>query len=456
MERTLAAELPISKPDSTRLREDAKVYDADGLIYLSHLYAEYFVDGGLELWSTLSHDVEIESVWLRCDAEPDCKDRELFKGPIRLSPGGDGVFPRKLALQIDPVLLNSKRHIEIRSSLAGQYDIYNIKLARPRPLSNPLLLGRSTIDELSGREYITLQGQEIRVVEGDWSIRAPIIVPRGYTLVIDAGASLRFDPESYILSHGRVSAEGTKDRPILLTASNARQRWLGIYVVRAPEESFFNYVNITSTRAFAVGALNLTGAVTFYESNVTIANSKFVNTVAEDALNIVRSDFRVDSTDFEDARSDAVDLDFSDGKVSQLFFRDIAGDGLDTSGSVVQGENLFFRNIVDKAVSAGEGSDVHLIHVDVERVGSAVVSKDGSRLRVDGLEWNEVTLFVAMSYVKKPAYGPAVLELFDAQVPEDSLIRQTGSDLSLEGMSVVEQRVDVDSLYSAGPMRKIR
>ena len=73
-------------------------------------------------------------------------------------------------------------------------------------------------------------------------------------------------------------------------------------------------------------SLNITGAVNFYNSDVVILNSKFVNSFAEDALNIFRSEFLIDKTLFDNAFSDGLDSDFSRGTISNSIFTNLGND----------------------------------------------------------------------------------------------------------------------------------
>ena len=61
-----------------------------------------------------------------------------------------------------------------------------------------------------------------------------------------------------------------------------------------------------------------------------------------------------------------------------------------------------------------------------------------------------------MAYVKKPEYGPAeaiVREVsFEGVTPV--AVAQTGSRIVLDGREVETQDLDVDALYSTGPMAR--
>ena len=126
--------------------------------------------------------------------------------------------------------------------------------------------------------------------------------------------------------------------------------------------------------------------MTFYKSDVTISHTIFDRSIAEDALNIVRSNYEITDTVFRGSRSDAFDSDFSDGALLDTTFLDSGGDGVDLSGSKLEANDLKFANIKDKAISVGEASFLAARSITVTESGSAIVSKDGSRAIVAGQE----------------------------------------------------------------------
>ena len=78
--------------------------------------------------------------------------------------------------------------------------------------------------------------------------------------------------------------------------------------------------------------MSLTGGVTFYKTNVELKNVNFLGSSAEDALNIVHSNYRLENVLITNCNSDAFDSDFSTGKISHSKFKNIKGDALDFSG----------------------------------------------------------------------------------------------------------------------------
>lgn len=308
--------------------------------------------------------------------------------------------------------------------------------------------------------WLTWNGSERRfeTVPGRWSVDAPVILPEGADLLAPAGTTLEFGPQAYLLVQGAFEVAGTAERPVTLRPRSPGGHWRGVYVKAADRKpSRWRHARIENTEALTDGEyLALTGAVAFYDSDVTLENVVFAGTTAEDALNII--DSRIELTDVRIAatRSDAFDCDFCDGTVSRSSFSDTGGDALDVSGSRVTLADLDFERIRDKAVSVGEGSEAVVRNIRVRDVGTAVAAKDRSRAVVEQARIQKVHVAALMSYTKKQEYGPAHLEATAVSVVDapQVAVAQTGSVIYLEGKHVNGIDIDVDKMYAEGPMKK--
>ena len=111
-------------------------------------------------------------------------------------------------------------------------------------------------------------------------------------------------------------------------------------------------MKVSNISALSDGLLNLTGALSFYETNLEINKLDIENSLAEDAINVINSNFEFTNVSIVNTKSDAIDLDFSNGDVSKLYLSKIGGDAIDLSGSDVRlfdidvfevGDKLFHR-----------------------------------------------------------------------------------------------------------------
>ncbi|WP_211212232.1 hypothetical protein [Kiloniella laminariae] len=280
------------------------------------------------------------------------------------------------------------------------------------------------------------------------------------SLLIQPGTTLNFSANSYLLVRGALTALGSSDAPVVLRGQKD-QLWKGIYVHDAGNLSELDHVIISDTTAFEDGYLKLTGGVTFYKSALKITNSDFKNSVAEDGLNIINSEFSLAHTRFENMRSDALDSDFSQGSINNGVFHTIGGDAIDLSGTRSWIQSPQITSVHDKAISAGENSTVDVIGGSVRSVGVAAASKDGSLVKISETRIDDVTLFGLMTYIKKSSYSFPTLEAHNLFWGEGSAgpaannwIRQAGTVLTVDGHNVVEETVDVKALYKGAVMSK--
>ena len=91
----------------------------------------------------------------------------------------------------------------------------------------------------------------------------------------------------------------------------------------------------------------LTSPITFYESNVELINISIENINAEDLLNIVNSNFKIENSNFNNSTSDLIDIDNSIGEIINSKFINCQNDCLDFSGSEVKLENIYIENSGD-------------------------------------------------------------------------------------------------------------
>ena len=430
--------------------------------YPEHVYAEYREGGVLRLYNLVSHPVEVRDIRAVCKSdggrddggdEGDCVPGPVIGSPFILHTGKIGSFPYYRDLELRQGHVNDSKQLLVTTALGEEIREIRVRFSTIPGVMNPLV--DLPVLESSGNlpDFMQFEGDAIRIVAGTWMIDKPLILPVDRELIIDPGADLRFAPDAYLLVRGRLLAEGSEARPIVLGAAD--KSWRGLYVSQAPGISRLRHVIFEDTNFLEDGALQLTGAVNFYRSDVMMENVSFHGSRAEDALNIIESKFELIGTDFREARSDAFDADYSDGVIKNASFVDIGGDALDTSGSTISGEHLFFEAIVDKAISAGEASHLKMDHVLARDIGAAVVSKDGSDLSVQHLSVIGARVAAGMAYRKKSIYGPASLTISSSEIGDAAVYNQIGSDLTVNGISIDGVDLDVDALYREGPMKKL-
>ncbi|MCD6425035.1 MAG: hypothetical protein J7L35_05975, partial [Anaerolineales bacterium] len=289
---------------------------------------------------------------------------------------------------------------------------------------------------------------ELAVLPGTWEVTGDLILPDGVNLVIPAGTTLLFETDAVLVVNGSLNLEGLPDDPIQLTAQHTS--WGGILVLgNGSTESNWTHAEVNNTAGIIRGGWVLTGGITFYENNPHFQQVKISANTAEDALNIIRSDFTFQEVDIYQSTSDAIDGDFTQGTITDCRLENITGDGLDFSGSVVSITNSAFLNIGDKAISVGENSIVSISESTIENTNFGIASKDLSEVVADTLTITNARVAGLAAYIKKPQYGPAYLNADQITFINTAqpAVCQTGSSLILSGNSIRCEDIDVESFY---------
>ncbi len=303
--------------------------------------------------------------------------------------------------------------------------------------------------ELKGANVLYDNEQrKITLQKGKYQFDQNVIVPSGWLLEINAGVDIVLNNGAVFLSHSPVMAMGTAINPISVRSTDGTGQ--GMVVINDHDETVLKYVNFDGLTALNQNKWSLTGAVTVYESNVSISNCSFSNNNCEDALNLIRSTFTMDSVVFNNTTADGFDADFCKGVISNSTFKASANDCIDLSGSLVDIINCSIIDSGDKGISGGEGSTLTVDNCQLKNVNIAVASKDQSRVFVSGLDLDEANCVYA-AYQKKPEFGQAVIEVNSSQEEnfKELMLIDLGSVIKYNGESHEStSKVNVDSLYA--------
>ena len=213
---------------------------------------------------------------------------------------------------------------------------------------------------------------------------------------------------------------------------------------------------ISGTTGITDGVLNLTGGMTFYRSNIFMDKCSFINSEAEDALNIVESKFEINDVIVSEVASDGIDFDFSDGLVTNSQFYKISGDALDFSGSVSKITNCKIVGVRDKAISIGEKSTVEVARCQITNVSVGVAAKDGSQANCLDLSIHNYRAHAAMTYNKKDFYETASMRISRSYIDRGSepFICENGSHMYVGNKRIQPKKMNVKDMYERGIMKK--
>ncbi len=292
---------------------------------------------------------------------------------------------------------------EIRSD-----EVFRWSFLKDEYMNSDFLKQEPNIQDFKNLLTIDKVNKRINFKTGEWTLRDNLIIPKAYTVYAKPGTTLNLQNEAKILSFSALIFEGTEAKPIIIQAPDGSGQ--GLIVMNTKETSKLNYLIFNGLSNPKHNDWALTGAVTFYEAPVEIKNSKFLSNRSEDALNIVRTNFSIDSSLFNYTFSDALDADFSNGKITNTSFLNSGNDAIDVSGADIELSNLIIDGAQDKGLSAGENSAMRADNIVIKNVEIAVVSKDLSSLKVKNLDIQDSKVGFAV-FQKKPEFGPASISV---------------------------------------------
>ena len=289
--------------------------------------------------------------------------------------------------------------------------------------------------EVNKQALWKVQGSQLLIPAGEYAIEQDVIVPAGYHLVIAAGASLDFQQGARFLSASPVSLLGTEEQPIRIFSSD--QSADGFTVLQAKGVSRLEHVSFEDLGSLEDGGWKLTGAVTFYESEVHINHCVFTRNHCEDALNLIRSPFSLQNSIISHTLADGLDLDFCQGEIRNLYCLKTGNDGIDFSGSKLQLWQIKIDSPGDKGISIGEESTVKIHSAEVYGARIGLASKDLSTVDISRIQFDACRVAFS-AYQKKPEYGGAKIKVQNYQARDIKYLHliEQGSELLIKGIPV--------------------
>ncbi|MDA8591359.1 DUF3365 domain-containing protein [Flavobacteriaceae bacterium] len=274
----------------------------------------------------------------------------------------------------------------------------------------------------------------------------PLIIPQGYKFILKAGTKLDIQAGGKVISHGPLLFQGKKNKPIYIISSDNKGQ--GFLVLSAGKRSNLEHVIFDGLRNPIHGSWSVTGAVTFYESPVTLTKTIVKNNHCEDALNIVRTDFILRGSRIEGTQSDAFDGDFVTGRIVNCEFHSLGNDAIDVSGSNILIKDVIVKNAQDKGLSAGEDSQMKIRNVEVYNSEIAVAGKDLSIVDIKDFNvFNTKLGFTA--FQKKPEFGPSDIKVINLKLEgvEIDYLIESSSSLFVEGKKIETSENVKDRMY---------
>ncbi|MCB9231783.1 MAG: hypothetical protein H6581_08970 [Bacteroidia bacterium] len=286
--------------------------------------------------------------------------------------------------------------------------------------------------KIESNDLYEVKGDQIRFREGIHTIQKPVIFPAGYEIYFPVNASYDFVDSAFFMSASPVFAREVKGHVDITSSDHSAK---GFTVLQAKTKSELNYMSFDGFGTFSYKGWNLTGAVTFYESDVDMNQVSFSNNHCEDGLNVVRSRVNV-AVNLENTAFDAFDCDFCTGEVKAEITK-AGNDGLDFSGSELTITSVVVHGAGDKGISIGEECTVRIDEANIYGANIGLASKDLSQVDAGQIQTVDCNIGFA-AYQKKPEYGGGRMKVekwIKENVKTPHAIEE-GSELILEGEKV--------------------
>ena len=322
----------------------------------------------------------------------------------------------------------------LRYRIVGMSDLHSATVQSHDALAARNLPQRlqGSADQIRKMEMFRIDNERktIRIMPGTWQLDRTVYVPAGFTLSAGPGVHVRLIDGASIISYSPLDLVGDIDNPIVFQGVGDTAG--GLVVIQAGATSTIHHVRFENLGQPREGSWSVTGAVTIYESPSDIRNCRFIGGRSEDQLNIIRSNFTLFDSQFDNAYSDALDVDFGQGIIRDCTFIRPQNDAIDFCGTRAVIQRCTIRRAGDKAVSAGESSRIVVTDLDISDSRFGLVSKDLSSLEAHRVAIRTTETALA-AYQKKPEYGPATItaDSLKTDAPTPTLLIEKGSWIEL-------------------------
>ena len=332
------------------------------------------------------------------------------------------------------------RKIFYKTKITGD-SLLSVKVSPFPPVKYKSIIDFENSQFISNNDEIRFKANEVYI------FTETIFIPRDKNLVIEEGVKISLSNGARFVAYGPVKMLGSNNKPIKIEGKGAK----GGGVVLFPEGGSveMNHVickNLTDANS---ESWILTGGLTIYEGDVNLLNCSFLNARSEDALNLIRCDFKIDGILVDGTYSDGFDADFCSGIIMNSTIRSTGNDCADFSGSTIDIENCTIIDSGDKGISGGEHSTINVRNCFITNASIGIASKDKSIVNVNNTKL-EFCDFAFAAYRKKAEFGPAKIHVESAMlnnILDPYLIEKDSEIIHLGKTNVGNEIFDIDSMY---------
>jgi hypothetical protein len=392
----------------------------------------------IDLTNHHSHDITITAYTVK-----GAKDSLIsLSRKLTLGPPADPNVVKSIPLRFEGIV----RRIYYTEEHNGD----SLFAAKPSKWMNVDLLKTSNDKEdYSGLPFREIDGVLHLFKGGRYRMTKDVVIPEGKLVRFEAGVQIDITNGASFVSYSPVRLNGAENGKIKITSSDNSAG--GFNVIAPGTKSKMKYVEFDGMNSMNRSDWTLTGAVTFYESEITIDNCSFTNNHCEDGLNLIRCDFKMSNSEVSNTYSDGFDADFCTGTLELSKFSDTGNDCIDFSGSQITVKNCTVTNAGDKGISGGEGSELKVENCTIDGAHIAIASKDLSKVTVDKVYIAKAKYGFA-AYRKKPEYGPGKIVVNSVKQNKAEILHllEEGSTLNYMNKEFEgTKKFNIDSMYMA-------
>jgi hypothetical protein len=206
----------------------------------------------------------------------------------------------------------------------------------------------------------SLKNDTLVISKGQHQLKELIYVPEKYPVKIEAGATIDITQKGGLIFNNSVWMNGTEFSKIRINSSDSSSQ--GITIL-SPDQVKVTYTELTNQDALNYKGWTLNGAMTIYEGNALLDHVVIRNSKGDDALNIIRGNFEIDSLTVLNTKKDAFDSDYSQGKISHSAFVNTPQDCIDSTGSSIQLTDITVNN---SSLEGGSAGDFNFLRIENE------------------------------------------------------------------------------------------
>jgi len=241
-------------------------------------------------------------------------------------------------------------------------------------------------------------------------INKSIIIPNQYTVKLYPGEIIDLVDSSFIISKSPILTLGSEESKILIKSSDSTGQ--GLHIIQDTNISIINNLIFKNQFSLIKNNFNtewiLPSSFTVYGGRIEINNCSFQDLKNEDALNIFRSSYLLKNSTCQNTFSDAVDADFSEGIIENCNLFNCGNDAVDVSGGKLFIKNTTLSNVEDKAISAGEESEIIIENCNIKSSSLAIIAKDLSLINANNNKISNCEIAYC-AFKKKTEYGKGTI-----------------------------------------------